>query len=105
MFILLPIGNASLVTGAKAIRPTIIAAATRKVVASILLTNEIQKSLGIDIGYEPWLVSMQIDDENVAKAIKSGACTANNIPTRSPGRRAAARSMAPIGPAPWRSSG
>jgi hypothetical protein len=43
-----------------------------RVVGSVVFTKELQAALGCDIGYEPWLVSVAVDDPRVAKAVKAG---------------------------------
>ena len=50
-----------------------------KVVSSVVLTNALQKAMNIDLGFEPWIVGMQIDDPDVAKAIKSGQLSGFSI--------------------------
>lgn len=50
-----------------------------KVVESIVLTLEVQKALGIDLGKVGWFIGMKVDDDNVWKRVKSGELKAFSI--------------------------
>jgi hypothetical protein len=53
-----------------------------KVIGSIVLTEAIQKALGISLGYEPWLVSLEIEDQRVVKLIKDGTLSGLSVAGR-----------------------
>jgi len=50
-----------------------------RVVSSVVLTDALQRSLGVSIGMEPWIIGVQVDNPAVAKAIKSGALAGFSI--------------------------
>lgn len=50
-----------------------------KVVESIVLTPEVQKALGIDLGKVGWFIGMKVDDDGVWKRVKSGELKAFSI--------------------------
>lgn len=56
-----------------------------RVVESVVLTREIQKSLGIDLGRSGWFVGMHIPDPATWERVKSGELSAFSIGGR--GRR------------------
>ena len=49
------------------------------VVESMVLTSELQKSLGIDLGREGWLIGMKVHDDDVWAKVKSGDYAAFSI--------------------------
>ncbi|NBW08357.1 MAG: hypothetical protein EBR82_10050 [Caulobacteraceae bacterium] len=49
------------------------------VVESMFFTNELQKALGIDLGFEGWLVVMKVHDDKVWGLVKSGKLAAASI--------------------------
>jgi hypothetical protein len=59
--------------------------AVSTVVDSIVLTSDVQKALGIDLGREGWFVGLKIHDPDVRKMVREGKLPALSIGGR--GRR------------------
>jgi hypothetical protein len=53
-----------------------------RVVSSCVMTDQLQRALGISLGCEPWIVGVEITDPRVAKAIKSGQLAGFSIAGR-----------------------
>lgn len=53
-----------------------------RVCASLVLTDALQKAMGIELHCEPWIVGMQIENPAVARAIRSGELNAFSIAGR-----------------------
>ncbi len=63
-----------------------------EVVESLVLTEEIQKALGIDLGQAGWFVGMKINDDAAWQRVKSGELRTLSIGGK--GRRVAAEEPA-----------
>lgn len=54
-----------------------------RIVASVVLSARLQKALGIPpLGFEPWVVGLEVTNPAVAQAIKSGALTGLSVAGR-----------------------